>query len=47
MRMLAEDPATLQQLSDKFGISRERVRQVEAAIKGKLARKLRPVIATC
>lgn len=47
MRMLAEDPATLQQLSDKFGISRERVRQVEAAIKSKLARKLRPVIAAC
>ena len=43
-RMLADDPATLQELSDKFGISRERVRQVEAAIKSKLARKLRPVV---
>ncbi|MCO4762917.1 MAG: sigma-70 family RNA polymerase sigma factor [Myxococcales bacterium] len=45
LRMLAHEPATLQQLSDKFGISRERVRQVEAAIKRKLARKLRPVMA--
>ena len=45
MRMLAEDPATLQQLSDRFGISRERVRQVEASIKSKLARKLRPMMA--
>ena len=44
-RMLADDPATLQELSDKFGISRERVRQVEAAIKSKLARKLRPVMS--
>ncbi len=28
-RLLAEDPATLQELSVKFGVSRERVRQIE------------------
>ncbi len=44
-RILSEAPATLQQLSDRFGISRERVRQVEASIKRKLERKLRPVMA--
>ena len=44
-RILAEEPATLQELSDNFGISRERVRQVEAGIKRKLERKLRPLVA--
>ena len=28
-RLLAEDPKTLQQLGDEFGVSRERVRQIE------------------
>jgi RNA polymerase sigma-32 factor len=31
-RLLAEDPWTLQQLGDNFGVSRERARQVEARI---------------
>lgn len=31
-RIMAEDPETLQQLGDKYGISRERVRQVEGKI---------------
>jgi RNA polymerase sigma-32 factor len=35
-RLIAEDPLTLQELGDKFGISRERVRQLEARVKGKL-----------
>lgn len=35
-RMIAEDPETLQQLGDDFGVSRERVRQLEARIIGKL-----------
>jgi RNA polymerase sigma-32 factor len=35
-RMIAEDPLTLQQLGDEFGVSRERVRQLEARISGKL-----------
>ncbi len=43
-RILAETPATLQQLSDALSISRERVRQVELSVKRKLERKLRPVM---
>jgi len=35
-RMVAEDPLTLQELGDEFGVSRERVRQLESRIAGKL-----------
>ncbi len=35
-RMSAEDPLTLQELGDEFGISRERVRQLEARLHHKL-----------
>ncbi len=35
-RMVSEDKATLQELSDELGISRERVRQIENRIKEKL-----------
>jgi RNA polymerase sigma-32 factor len=35
-RLVAEDPLTLQQLGDRFGISRERVRQLEARLTGRL-----------
>jgi RNA polymerase sigma-32 factor len=35
-RMVAEDPVTLQELGVEFGVSRERVRQLEARISGKL-----------
>ena len=35
-RMAAEDPLTLQELGDEFGISRERVRQLEARLTTKL-----------
>jgi len=35
-RMIAEDPLTLQELGDEFGISRERVRQLEARLTSKL-----------
>ena len=35
-RLLAEDPLTLQEIGDKFGISRERVRQIESRIKKNL-----------
>ncbi len=34
--MAAEDPLTLQELGDEFGISRERVRQLEARLQSKL-----------
>ncbi|HUY28247.1 MAG TPA: RNA polymerase factor sigma-32 [Candidatus Binataceae bacterium] len=35
-RMLAESPATLQEIGAKFGISRERVRQIETRLKKRL-----------
>jgi len=35
-RLVAEDPLTLQELGDRFGVSRERVRQLEARLTGKL-----------
>ncbi len=35
-RLIAEDPLTLQQIGDQFGISRERVRQIESRLKKKL-----------
>jgi RNA polymerase sigma-32 factor len=35
-RMIAEDPMTLQQLGDSFGVTRERVRQLEARVVGRL-----------
>lgn len=35
-RLMAEDPLTLQDIGDRYGISRERVRQIEERIKSKL-----------
>jgi RNA polymerase sigma-32 factor len=35
-RMVAEDPLTLQELGDEFGVSRERVRQLEARLSQRL-----------
>lgn len=35
-RLLTEDPKTLQELGNIFGVSRERVRQIEARLKKKL-----------
>jgi RNA polymerase sigma-32 factor len=35
-RLMAEDPLTLQEIGDEYGISRERVRQIEERIKKKL-----------
>jgi RNA polymerase sigma-32 factor len=35
-RLLAEKPATLQEIGDQYGISRERVRQIEERLKKKL-----------
>ena len=50
-RRLAEDPMTLAELADEFGLSRERVRQIEArafekvqeAVKNRLAAIETPV----
>jgi RNA polymerase sigma-32 factor len=35
-RLLSEDPVTLQEIGERFGISRERVRQIETRLKKKL-----------
>ena len=35
-RLIAEDPKTLQELGDKFGVSRERVRQLEKRLQDKI-----------
>jgi len=35
-RLLSEEPMTLQDIGDRFGISRERIRQVESRLKKKL-----------
>jgi RNA polymerase sigma-32 factor len=35
-RLVADEPLTLQELGDRFGVSRERVRQLEARLIGKL-----------
>jgi RNA polymerase sigma-32 factor len=35
-RLVADEPITLQELGEQFGVSRERVRQLEARIAGKL-----------
>jgi RNA polymerase sigma-32 factor len=40
-RLVAEDPLTLQELGDKFGISRERVRQLEQRLTGRLREYLK------
>lgn len=43
-RLVADEPLTLQELGDKFGISRERVRQLEQRITGKLREYLQDEI---
>ena len=35
-RMLAEDPLTLQELGERYGVSRERVRQLEEGLRKRL-----------
>jgi RNA polymerase sigma-32 factor len=40
-RLVADEPLTLQKLGDEFGVSRERVRQLEARLAGKLREYLR------
>jgi RNA polymerase sigma-32 factor len=40
-RILAEEPKTLQEIGDEFGLTRERVRQIEARLVGKLREYLK------
>lgn len=40
-RVVADEPLTLQELGDQFGVSRERVRQLESRMMGKLREHLR------
>jgi RNA polymerase sigma-32 factor len=40
-RILAEEPKTLQELGDAFGLTRERVRQIEAGVVARLREHLR------
>jgi len=45
-RRLAEDPITLEELSDEFGVSRERVRQIEVRAFEKVQAAVRSDLAT-
>lgn len=45
-RLVADEPLTLQELGDRFGISRERVRQLEQRLTGKLREYLRTEIGS-
>jgi len=40
-RLVADEPLTLQELGDQFGVSRERVRQLEARLTGRLREHLK------
>jgi RNA polymerase sigma-32 factor len=40
-RLVSDEPMTLQELGDEFGVSRERVRQLEARLTGRLREYLR------
>jgi RNA polymerase sigma-32 factor len=43
-RVIADEPLTLQELGDEFGVSRERVRQLEARLTGKLREYLKETL---
>jgi RNA polymerase sigma-32 factor len=43
-RRLREEPATLEELSQKFGISRERVRQIEVRAFEKLQKAMQAAV---
>ena len=40
-RMLTDDPITLQELGEEFGVSRERIRQIESRVKKKIRQFLK------
>jgi RNA polymerase sigma-32 factor len=41
LRLMADEPATLQEVADRYGLTRERARQIEAKVIGKLREFLR------
>ncbi len=41
-RLLSEEPKTLQEVADEFGLTRERVRQIESKLIEKLKKRLEP-----
>ncbi len=43
-RLVSDEPLTLQELGDEFGVSRERVRQLESRVTGKLRDYLRSTL---
>jgi RNA polymerase sigma-32 factor len=43
-RRLREEPATLEELSQKFGVSRERVRQIEVRAFEKLQKAMKAAV---
>jgi RNA polymerase sigma-32 factor len=45
-RLLADDPRTLQELGEDFGVSRERVRQLEKRLQDKLKKYLEEKVGT-
>jgi RNA polymerase sigma-32 factor len=45
-RRLADEPITLEELADEFGVSRERVRQIEVRAFEKVQRAVKSLIAT-
>lgn len=45
LRLMADEPQTLDEISKKHGVSRERIRQIELALRIKLKRRLASVAA--
>lgn len=43
-RLMSDEPLALQEIGDRYGVSRERVRQVEAGLKRRLAGILSPLM---
>lgn len=43
-RLLAEEPKTLQEVADEFGLTRERVRQIESKLIERLKKQLEPYL---
>jgi len=44
-RLLSEEPLTLQEVADEFGLTRERVRQIESKLIEKLKEQLKPYLS--